>query len=322
MKVLILLTVLISLPVFAATKIVVGVSPALSSAGLYLAKEKGYFSKSGLDVEFVTMGNSTADMVTLLSENQIQVAAGNITAGLFNAFSKGAGFKIVADKGTLNEHAQYLWLMVKKDLVDNGTIKSLKNLKGKKIGLPSIEGSSQQIVLAKILESVGLTLSDVQLVKIGYAEMKMGLTNSIIDAAIQLEPYIFDLVTENIAVKYASAQKYLPNQQSAVLLYSAGFMKKENDTTATQFMKAYLQGVKDYNASVVDQKLWEAQVPLLNKYVKLKSGTWNKLEPVGLSELGTVDMTSLENDFKWYKANKFSRNDIQIKQLLELKYLH
>lgn len=307
---------------FSATKVVVGVSPALSSAGLYLAQEKGYFKSEGLEVEFVTMGNSTADMVTLLSENQIQVAAGNITAGLFNAFAKGAGFKIVADKGTLGDQSQYLWLMVKKNLVDGGTVKTIKDLKGKKIGLPSIEGSSQQIVLAKMLESEKLTLADVELVKVGYAEMKVSLNSGMIDAAIQLEPYIYDLTTENIAVKFASAQKYLPNQQSAVLLYSEGFMKKGSEASAEKFMKAYLLGVKDYNASLKNEKQWDAQIPLLNKYVKIKPGTFNKLEPVGLSDAGKIDVSSLERDLAWYKGNKFTKSDLQIKQIVEMKYLH
>lgn len=313
------LSILLTSNCFGLTKVILGASPALSSAGIYIAQEKGFFKDAGLEVEITVMPNSTSQMVTLLSNNKLQVAAGNVTAGLYNAFSSGEKFKIVADKGHTSNETPYLWLIVKKELVDSGKIKSLKDLKGKKIGLPSIDGSSQQIVLDKMLSSEGLTLKDVELVKVGYPEVNLGLKNDLIQAAIQLEPFLFTSTTENVAVKFASAQKFWPDQQSGVLIFSEEFAKQT--VAAQSFMNAYLKGIAEYNLALNDKKRWLEVSGLINKYTKLDpEATWSKLEPTGLANSGQLNLISMQNDLNWYFENGFIKSKIDLKSVVESKF--
>src|SRR5690348_4493724 len=65
-------------------------------AALFLAIERGYFARQGLDVETVqfTVG---AEMVPALATNQIQVGNGSPSAALFNALGRGVNIRMVSE---------------------------------------------------------------------------------------------------------------------------------------------------------------------------------------------------------------------------------
>lgn len=48
--------------------------------------------------------------------------------------------KIVADKGSSRKDFEFTWLTVRKDLIDEGKVKTPCDLKGRKIGLAESEG--------------------------------------------------------------------------------------------------------------------------------------------------------------------------------------
>jgi NitT/TauT family transport system substrate-binding protein len=116
-----------------ATKIKVGVSPTITSSGIFLAYEKGYFKAEGLDVELNQMKSSGAQMTLLLSKGDLDVGGGNLTAGLYKAIAEGLNFKIVADKGHIDETIDSVSLIIRKDLLDSGKYKTTKDLKGLKL---------------------------------------------------------------------------------------------------------------------------------------------------------------------------------------------
>ncbi len=302
-----------------AEKIKIGASASLSTAGFYLAQEKGYFKNAGLDTEIIVLNNSTAQMTTLLAKNELQVGAGNLIAGIFNAYSAGEKFKIVADKGHISKDHQYIWLIVRKDLIDSKKVKTIKDLKGLKIGLPSTEGSSQQIVLDQMLQSEKLSLKDVELVKIGYPDMNVALKQKNIDAAIQLEPFLAGATENEIAVKFKSAQSYRPDQQSAAVIFSEKFSSSKD---AQKFMNAYLLGVADYNSALKNKEEWLAIAPLINKYSKLDGEkSWKKIEAVGLNNDGSMNMDSIKADLDWYEKNGFLKSKIEIKDIVDSKFV-
>ena len=52
----------------------VGISPVMSSAALFIAKEKGYFKAEGMDVLVKLFKGSGAEMVPFLASGQLFVA--------------------------------------------------------------------------------------------------------------------------------------------------------------------------------------------------------------------------------------------------------
>src|SRR6478735_8132630 len=70
----------------------VGVVPSTSSGGLYIAKEKGYFSELGLDVVIDDV-RSASQMQGMLATNRMQVLGGAISAGMINGVAAGVPIK-------------------------------------------------------------------------------------------------------------------------------------------------------------------------------------------------------------------------------------
>lgn len=304
MKIFFILTLIF--PLLALANVIkVGSSPVISSAGIYLAKERGYFKEQGLEVEITDFGNSGAQMTALIAKNELDVGAGNLTSGLFNAILKNQKFKLVADKGHLEVGKEYIALIVRKDHVDSGRYKELKDLKAFKIGLTALDGVSQQIIAERFLTRAGLTAKDVEFVKLSYADMNVTLKSKSIDAAIQLEPYLSKSVIDGVAKITNLATEVHPNQQSAALIYSPMFMEK-NKEAAKKFLVAYLKGVRDYNEAFVSKKNTAKAISDLKKYVKIDDDNiWKNMAIIGLNQNGSVDKASLMEDLKWYKEKNY-----------------
>ena len=148
-------SIVLAVPGWASETVKLGDLPAISNAGIYIAMDKGYFQEHGVTVDaerFASAGKMTAPLAT----GQIDVSVGSPSAGLFNSIAGGMDFKIVADKGQVRPGYNFTPLIVRKDLVDSGKVKTLKDLKGLKIA-NGAKGINFDYFLAKMMESVGLT---------------------------------------------------------------------------------------------------------------------------------------------------------------------
>ena len=286
-------------------KIKIGVSPTISSAGIYLAFENNYFKSENIEAELITVPNSGAAMTLLLAKNELDVGAGNLSSGLFNAISQNQNFKIVADKGHSEKGKEYIALVIRNDLVESGKFKTLKDLKGLKIGMTSLDGVSQQIVIERMLSSAGLKSEDVHYTKLSYAEMNTAMRSKSLDAAIQLEPYLTSGVAEGLFTLFETSQKYAPDQQSAAVFFSPKMISSKKDL-GTRFMKAYLRGVRLYNKALKDDVLRKNIVASLKKYIQISDeSVWAKMAPVGLRDDGMINVKNLMGDLKWYHDKGF-----------------
>lgn len=284
----------------------VGTSLVLSSAGLFLAQEYGFFKERGLEVELIPFQQSGAPMTVLLDSGELDVGGGNLTAGLFQSISDNNSSRIVADKGSLAENARYISLVARRDFVaqDGDFLTALKN---KKIGVTSLAGVSQAIALDKVISSVGLEISDVQFVKLSYPNMNIAIGNGEIDAAVQIEPYVSYGVEEGMIQVIASVQDFYPNQQSAAIVYSGDFQKKE--VQSVKFMEAYLLGVRKYNDAFFKNINKDEVVEKLKKYIKLKENfSWDQVTPVGINPNGLLNEDYIKEDVKWYIDQSFLKN--------------
>ena len=79
-------------------------------------------------------------------------------------------------------------LIARADLMANGSIKSVQDLKGMRIGVAGGPGSGGEYLLTKALQQGGMMLNDIQKVKIGNADMPKALANQSIDAALTGPP--------------------------------------------------------------------------------------------------------------------------------------
>jgi NitT/TauT family transport system substrate-binding protein len=99
----------------------------------YIAMGKGYFAKEGLTID---AGNvrSALDTIAPMATGRLDGSMGAATAGFFNAAHQGFEVRIAAVMG-LQGPLMATQPLARKDLWDNGTIKSAKDLKGRKVAI-------------------------------------------------------------------------------------------------------------------------------------------------------------------------------------------
>src|SRR5205823_3150983 len=79
------------------TTIRIGLARSVSNGAELIAIEKGYFREVGIKVETDDIDTS-ANTIALLATNRLQVIAGGISAGYFNAIEKDLPVIIIADR--------------------------------------------------------------------------------------------------------------------------------------------------------------------------------------------------------------------------------
>ncbi len=300
-------------------EIPVGISPVMSSAAMFIAKERGYFEEQGLNVVINPFKASGAKMVPFLATGQLLVGGGNVNAGMYNAIANDIPIKIVSDKGTVSPGHGYLALIVRKDHFESGRYKGYIDLKGMTMAVTA-KGVSQQIVTERYLEKVGLSLRDIKIVYLGYGDMNIALANKAIDATIQIEPLVAAAVENNIAVRVAGDDEIYPNQQSATIMYSPVFIEKYPEE-AKKFMVAYVKGLRDYNDAFDQGKGKSEIIAILTKHTRIKDKSiYEKVVPVGLDPNGLVNIESLRNDAKWYFQKGLVKKLPKIDTIVDLSF--
>lgn len=163
------------------TQVRVSYVPATTVLPLHVAKEQGYFAKSGLDVSLKEASNISDIPATL--GRQFDIALGTAT-DLIRA--GGAGVDVVQMAGnTIDTKSNpFVQLMVKK----NSGIKSVADLQGKRVGTPTLGGVIHAAVLYSAKQH-NAEHSKVQGVEAPSPTLPDQLKAGRIDAVEALEPF-------------------------------------------------------------------------------------------------------------------------------------
>ncbi|HEX4448988.1 MAG TPA: ABC transporter substrate-binding protein, partial [Polyangiaceae bacterium] len=84
-------------PARAETTIHIALVRSVSNGAELIALDRGYFKEAGLNVVIDDIDTSASTMV-LLAQNRLQIIAGGVSAGYFNAILKGMPVTIIADR--------------------------------------------------------------------------------------------------------------------------------------------------------------------------------------------------------------------------------
>ncbi len=290
---------------------------AISDVGIYAAIEKGYFKEQGIRNE-VTVFASAARMLPALVAGELEISVGTASAGLFNAIAEGAPFRIVADKGQVRAGTGYTHLAVRKELVDSGQVKSVKDLKGKRVALLA-KGAIHAYMLGKMAEEVGLKITDFDLVYLGAPEQVAAFEAKAVDASIIVEPWAARLEEKGLTVRFRLAEqvKGLGPVQIAGIIYSGKFMK-ERRPVAQRWMNAYIKGARFYvERGPKDDEV----VALIEKYTKLPAKVIKAAIPHFQDPEGRPNLESLADQIAWLTANGYMKAPIPLEKAVDLSFL-
>ncbi len=293
---------------------------ALSDAGVFIGIEKGYFKELGVDVKVESV-QSAAAAIAPLAAGDLEVAGGVLSTALLNAIDRGVALKVVATKGGAIKGFDASQFIVRKDLIDSGQVKEVKDMKGKKMALANVQ-SGAEAEASYFLKQGGLTIKDVELVVMGYPDMLPAFANKAIDVSIQNEPLLTTSIEQGLAVKWppgALSTAYGGEYQVASLIVSDPFGK--NVDVARRFMIGYVKGLRDYNDAFAKGKDKAAIIAILAKNTAQKDpAVYSKMEMSYLNPDGKLQLASMKMDFDYFKQMGYYTGKLELQSIVDTQF--
>jgi NitT/TauT family transport system substrate-binding protein len=308
----------------AADRVRVGEGPFITGGAFYVARDKGYFQKLGLEIETKQFIDGALAVPSMIS-GEVDLALMTPNASLFNSVAKGAPMVIFLDRGGNRKGSAYTLTNVTQALYDAGVhgLADFAKLKGKKMGVGAL-GSINQYNLAQALMKGGLDpAKDVQwVVNISQPDLMKMLGAGQVDATnlawqfgvfAQQNKWGPIVVTDDEVVPDAAIGMYAARKE---------FLEKTHDV-AVRFAMAYLHAVKEFNAAAlapdkhVDVVEILAKNTALNKpeLVKAIAPHWSYVNEDGIP---VVDSVMAMQDFWSGKYFNYVEKKVSREQLFDL----
>ncbi len=298
------------------TTIKIGLVKSISNVANLWAIEKGYFKEVGIKLVPEDLDTS-ANVLALLAQNQLQVIEGGISAGYFNALEKNLPVTIVMDRVSSPLGHK---LMLRPDL--KGKITKLSQLKGKVIASNGA-GSVSTYEVGKMLETDGLTLADVDVKVFPFPQMAIGFQNRAIDAAIVIPPFTSTFLDKNIADAFTDPDDLVkPHPLTIAVSILNTDWAKANEKVARDYYYAYLRGVRDYCNAYHGGKIRAGMVDLLIKTgTETRPDVLNKYPWPARDPNGRINTDSMLDMQAWYAKNKMSTANLPADRLVHTSYV-
>jgi NitT/TauT family transport system substrate-binding protein len=301
-----------------SARVRVGVTGALAEAAQYLADSEGYFARQGLSVQLINF-TSASRMIPALSAGQLDVGSGNIGPGLFHASQNNLCVKIVAPLSRQEANASGVFLFVRRELVDSGSVRTYADLKGLHIGIPGRDNTSEY-ALAKLLETGGLGPKDVRIMQMSYPTILVSLANRSIDAAILPEAVATAAADKDLGVKWKPIADVVPGAEFGVVLFSPQFGAQHD--VAVRWMAAYIQGARDYDAAFFHNVRRSEVVDQLTKVSPMKDRhMYDEMGFAVIDPNGTVNLDSVADQMRWFVQAGELPEAVDLSHVVDLSYV-
>jgi NitT/TauT family transport system substrate-binding protein len=308
----------------AADRIRVGEGPFITGGAFYVAREKGYFSKLGLEIETKTFIDGAMAVPSMVA-GELDMTFMTPNASLFNSVAKGAPLVVILDRGNNRKGFAYTLVNVTQALYDDGVhaMADFAKLKGKKMGVGAL-GSINQYNLAQALLKVGLDpAKDVQwVVNISQPDLMKMLGQGQVDATDLAWQFGVFAQQNKWGPIVATGDEMVPD--AAIGMYAARkeFLEKNRDA-AVRFAMAYLHAAKEFNAAAQAPDQHADIVELLAKntalnkpeLVKAIAPHWSYINEDGLP---LVDSVMAMQDFWSGKYFNYVEKKVPREQLFDL----
>jgi NitT/TauT family transport system substrate-binding protein len=292
-----------------------GVVRSMANGALLMAEDKGYFKQAGIKVELEYLQSSATGMAGL-AQGQLNIIAGGVSAGYFNALDKNLPIIITIDRVTTPIGHN---LMIRPDLKDQ--IKSLKDLKGKVVA-SNAPGSISTYEIGKMMETVGMSIADVEIKNIPFGQYALALKNKAVDAALTIPPFTYSMTESGLAIPFAAADELVRPRPLTIAVHLLNTeWAKSRQELLRNFYVAVTRGIRDYCNAYHRGANRQALIDLLiSSKTESRPELLNKYPWPARNLTGKLNAESLLDIQDWYLKNKFTTAKFPLERVVDYSY--
>jgi NitT/TauT family transport system substrate-binding protein len=285
----------------------VGVLRLSSSAPVFIAQDKGYFSDAGLDVE-LKFFDAAQPIAVATASGDVDFGVTAFTAGLYNLAGKGT-LKVIG--GMSRERAGFplIGYFASNNAFAAG-LKTPKDLAGKRVAVTQV-GSSFHYSLGLLADKYGFKLSDVKVLPLqSLSNAAAALKGETVDAALLPVSTARKLMDDNGAKLLGWVGDETPWQLGAVFASPKALANKALVTKLLgaleradrEYHDVILTAIKNGNAPVDERTkpLLEIIAKYTNLPVEQVVGNCAYIDPDG-----KLDVKNVANQIEWLQAQGF-----------------
>ncbi|KRK98986.1 abc1 [Secundilactobacillus odoratitofui DSM 19909 = JCM 15043] len=293
---------------------------SICNAPNYIAYEKGFFKKNGIKAKIVANPRDISDLEAGFASGKYDAQNGDFQ--YLPAIQNGAQIKAAG-----GIHQGCIKLLVPK----NSSIKSVKDLKGKTIGIPA-QGSTPQYVTSIALQHAGIDpKKDVTWKVYSTDLLAKAAQKGEIDAVGTVDPYAYQaqkqdgfkaiIDNNNYSGSNKMAAMGMKKQGSCCYLYLSNKLIKENPAKAKAVVKSYKEAADWINKHPEET----AKIELNKGYVsKTKFINVKNVTQILKDEHFDLNLKKGKSDLSYYiqqlKQAGYLKKDTNNKQLLKQAY--
>lgn len=283
----------------------------------FLAADEGLFLEQHLNVEVRKNPGASATVVPSLVRGDLDVAAVTASPSIYNQFADGFNAMLVSSISEAHKGWDPMaWLVVRQDLWDAKQIRSMKDIKGKRIdgGVP---GGESDYLTRQALERAGIAKSDVQFTELSGAtsDMFARLYNKASDVVGAYEPTVTQIEQMGVGHRLISIADIEPGFQETYIAVSPAFLKTHRDVLR-RFLIAVVKAMKQINDA--GGKWTPPMVASLAKWSGMAPEIMARLpSPPYYGAFGAINIGKLVQEQHYWHAAGLVKKEVSIDNMVD-----
>lgn len=268
----------------------VGFQPGQTATEAYVAQDKGFFTKNGLNVT-IKHYDSGIEAANGMLLSELDLAGVAETALVYKAFEHQA----ISSIACVNKIDGLFFLVGRR----NRGIENVSDLSGKQVGVPL--QTIGEFYLSRFLELHGMSTHQITIVNTSLSQSVEALTNGTVDAIVTMQPYVEALKNQ----LGAGGVSWII--QSGQVLFGMFVGKNSWITEHPDVVKRFLRAIEQANGYIIEHPN-EAKTILKNRF----NYTDEYLELVWPGNNFSLSLdqsliTAMEDEARWMIRNKMTK---------------
>jgi NitT/TauT family transport system substrate-binding protein len=307
-------------------KVSIAALPFISSAPVFIAKERGYFTAEHIDVEIKLVDAAQAAALAVAARDaDFGITA--FTGAFFNLAGKGA-LKVIAAQSREEPGYDFVAYVASKQAYEAG-LRAPRDLAGKSVAISTI-GSSFHYNLGMLADKYGFPLRTLQLRPMqSIPNMMAAVSGGQVDATLLPANNALKLQSDGSAKIIGWVHEQTPWQLGAL------FTSTDNDQhkrpMIARFIRAYQKGLADYAAAFLTKDAAgkrsfgdaaKALMPVLTKWVDPKPSYETVQQAANyMDPQGRLHVQSVYDQVAWYQKQGLVDATVKPDDFLDLSFV-